>query len=131
MPQTPITPTINNYYSFSVYANSVIGSSFNSVKLVSIMDYYTAIKFSNIELTQKQISPYLPQGTLTDNKKYTYYVFLDKDKTIVVADTWIIPNSLVLSDSSIYTLTLNNVSTTKLNIIKDQLRLLGITFEIV
>lgn len=125
------TLSINNYYNFAVYANAVIGTSFNSAKLISIMDYYTAIKFSNIELTQKQVSPYLSPTILTDNKKYTYYLFALNDKTVVVADAWIVPNSIVQAQSNTYNLTLNNVSSTQLNIIKDQLRLLGITFQIV
>ena len=131
MPNTLPTLSINNYYNFAVYANTVIGTSFNSAKLISIMDYYTAIKFSNIELTQKQVSPYLPPGTLTDNKKYTYYLFTTNNSTVVVADAWIIPNSVVQSESNTYTLTLNNVSSIQLNIIRDQLRLLGIAFQIV
>ena len=123
--------SIGNYYDFSVYANSVLGANFTSARCTSIMDYDTALKFANIELIQKQILPYIPIGSLTDQKQYTYYLFKLKDgRNIVVADTWVIASSVQLVQSSTYTLKLYDVSTTQLNIIRDQLNLMGISFDI-
>lgn len=121
---------INNYYNFSLYPNTVVGTSFRNAKLISILDYNTALKFSNVELYNKQIYPYLPSGTPSNHHNYIYYLFLYKDKKIVIANTWIIPSSIEVSTSTTYTITLENISNSQLNIIRDQLRVLGISFSI-
>jgi len=121
---------INNYYNFSLYPNSVIGTLFRNAKLISILDYNIALKFANIELYQKQIFPYLPEGTSSNYTNYTYYLFLYKNKKIIIANTWIIPTSIEVSSANTYTITLENISTSQLNIIRDQLRVLGISFTI-
>lgn len=125
------TLTINKHYNFSVYANSILGTAYKNTKLVSILDYTTALKFGNIELLHRQIYPYLPPNTLADHTKYTYYLFQYNGKTIVIADVWILQNSIEETEGLNYTLTLNNITSTQLTIIRDQLRLLGIAFDIV
>ncbi len=56
--------SINKHYNFSVYANSILGTSYTNTKLVSILDYHTALKFANVELLHRQVFPYLPPNTL-------------------------------------------------------------------
>jgi hypothetical protein len=121
--------TINRHYNLSLYPNSVLGNIFNNIKLVSILDYTTALKFSNVELLQTQIRPYLPPGTNLNHHDYTYYLFSYKDKQIVIADAWIIPTSIEETSGSSYTIRLNNITNTQLAIVRDQLRLLGISFD--
>jgi len=123
------TLTINKYYNFSVYANSILGTTYNNAKLISILDYHTALKFGNIELIHKQVLPYLPTGTPTDNTKYTYYLFTYKGKSVVLADVWILDSSVVETLGLNYTIRLNNISNSQYIIIKNQLRLLGISFD--
>lgn len=125
------TLTINKHYNFSVYANSILGTAYKNTKLVSILDYTTALKFGNIELLHRQIYPYLPPNTLADHTKYTYFLFQYNGKTIVIADVWILQNSIEETEGLNYTLKLNNITSTQLTIIRDQLRLLGIAFDIV
>lgn len=125
------TLTINKHYNFSVYANSILGTAYKNTKLVSILDYTTALKFGNIELLHRQIYPYLPPNTLADHTKYTYYLFQYNGKTIVIANVWILQNSIEETEGLNYTLKLNNITSTQLTIIRDQLRLLGIAFDIV
>lgn len=121
---------INEYYSFSTYGNPVISNSYSGLKLGSILNYQTAIKFANIDLIQKQLYPYLPPGTESNHSKYTYLLFENNGKMEVIAEEWIIPNSVSQSEGKTYTLTLNNMSSTKMAIVRDQLRLLGISFNI-
>ena len=125
------TLMINKHYNFSVYANSILGTAYKNTKLISILDYTTALKFGNIELLHRQIFPYLPPNTLADHTKYTYYLFQHNGKTIVIADVWILQNSIEETEGLNYTLKLNNITSTQLTIIRDQLRLLGIAFDIV
>jgi hypothetical protein len=121
---------LNKHYNFSLYPNSVLGTVYQNTKLVSILDYNIALKFANIELLQKQIFPYLPPGTSSDHTKYTYYLFKHNDKNLVIADAWIIDTSIQETSGLNYTLRLNNITSSQLNIIRDQLRLLGISFDI-
>lgn len=123
--------TINKSYNFSVYANSVLGTNYRNVKLASILDYHTAMKFANIELLHRQIYPYLPPNTLQDQTKYTYYLFKTDTKDIVLADVWINANSVEETEGLNYTLQLNNITSAQLAIIRDQLRLLGISFNVI
>ena len=121
---------LNKHYNFSLYPNSVLGTVYQNAKLVSILDYNIALKFSNIELLHKQIFPYLPPGSNPNHLEYTYYLFKHNDKNIVIADAWIIESSIIEKDGLNYTLRLNNISSAQYNAIRDQLRLLGISFDI-
>lgn len=125
------TLAINNHYNFSVYANSILGTSYRNARLVSILDYKTALKFSNIVLQHKRVYPYLPANTLEDATKYTYYKFKVGDKDIVLADVWIEDSSIELSVGTDYNVKLINTSSSQLAAIRDQLRLLGISFIII
>lgn len=121
----------NKYYNFSVYATSVLGTLFRNAKLVSTLDYRKAMKEANIELLQRQIYPYLPPGTPSDHTKYTYYVFEYNGKEITLADVWIEQSSIEETQGLNYTLKLNNITSSQLTTVRDQLRLLGISFDIV
>lgn len=124
------TLTINNHYNFSVYANSILGTSYKNARLVSILDYNTAMKFANIVLQHNRVYPYLPANTLEDSTKYTYYLFQVGDKTVVLADVWIVNDSIEMSTGTDYTIKLINISSSRLAVVRDQLRLLGISFTI-
>jgi hypothetical protein len=96
-----------------------------------MFDYNTALKFSNIELRQKQVYPYLPPGTSSVHTDDTYYLFNVNGVEVVIASTWIIATSVVETVGLNHNLRLNNISVQQLAVIKDQLRLLGVSFDIV
>lgn len=123
--------TINKSYNFSLYPIPILGSSYKNLKLISILDYDTALKFDNVELLSKSAYPYLPPGTSSNFRSYIFYLFkTDTNKNIVLANEWIIESTIEEVSSLNYTLRLNNISLNQLNTIKDQLRLLGISFDI-
>lgn len=119
---------INNHYDFSVYANSILGASYSNARLVSILDYHTAMKFENVILLHRQVFPYLPEGTSEDQTRYTYYLFKINGRDVVLADVWIVTGSIVSSSGSTYNLKLLNITSGQLSIVRDQLRLMGISF---
>ena len=121
---------INKNYRFSVYPASILPATYTSAKLISILDFTTAIKFDNVERLHRQIYPYLPPNTPSDNTSYTYYLFTVDGKQIVLADCWIIPSSVEVITSTHKTLKLNNVSDNQFKVVTDQIRLLGIYFDI-
>lgn len=121
---------INNYYDISTFASPVLGSTHKNVRLLGILNYDNALKLDNIEAKQKQVYPYLPDGTPRDHRRYTYYHFQKGGKDIILADYWIVPNSIKEVDGETYVITLRNVNSTEVAAIRDQLRLLNIQFEI-
>ena len=121
---------INHHYNFSVYANTILGTNYRNARLVSTLDYRRALKYDNIVLQLSRIFPYLPPGTLEDNTKYTYYLFEVNGKEKVLADVWIDQTSIELSTGVDHTLKLINVTSAQLAMVRDQLRLLGITFTV-
>lgn len=121
---------INNYYNFDVVGASILGSSYRRVKLVSILDYETAKKFSSVDYIQQQIIPYLLPGVSRNITKYTFYLFKHKGKDLVVAKEWIRDITMETSNSNKYYLTLENVSTTTLTTLTTQLNILGINYKL-
>jgi hypothetical protein len=124
------TLSVNRRYSFSVYANSVLGSTYRNARLVSIMDYKSALAFANIPLLHHQVFPYLPANTPEAASKYTYYLFVVNDRNVILADVWIVNDSVVESSGVDYVLKLQNPTSEQLSQIRDQLRLLGVVFTI-
>lgn len=126
------TLTVGVHYDFSVHANSTLGVNYKNVRLVSIFDYQTALRFSNVPLLHRQIYPYLPTGTASDATKYTYYLFrTSSGKEVVVADVWIVDETVIQHSGVDQTLVLHSVSSGQLAIVRDQLRLLGISFDFI
>jgi len=121
---------IGTYYDFTLYINSILGVNFTNVKVKSILDYSTAIKLGNVDLIQKQIFPYLPPGSNPDFHNYTYYLIEFKGKDIIIADEWIIPTSIVQTQGTDYTIRLKSITSSQYTMVRDQLRLLGISFDI-
>lgn len=121
---------VNNFYDLSTFASPVLGSTYKGLRLMGILSYENAIKLDNIEAKQKQVYPYLPEGTPRDHTQYTYYHFVRGGKSIILADYWIVPNSISEAGGEIYTIRLMNVNSTEVALIRDQLRLLDIEFTI-
>ncbi|MEM5877740.1 MAG: hypothetical protein QXF12_02550 [Candidatus Aenigmatarchaeota archaeon] len=121
---------VGNIYNFNVYPNTVLGFRFLGYKLSSIMDFNTANKFANILNLHNIIYPYLPSGTPSNYMNYTYYMFVKNDRRVVVADAWIIPSSIEVTNEIETLIKLKNVNSTMLNVITEQLRVLGVSFEL-
>lgn len=58
--------------SFETYASSILGDTFKSVKLLSIIDYDTARIYRDITNLAISVYPSLPVSTPKDYKKYNY-----------------------------------------------------------
>lgn len=121
---------LNESYQFSTYTNPVIANSYKGVKLISILDYKRAMLFGNLDLQQRQIYPYLPPGTPSDHTKYTYLLFDNDGQKHVVAEEWVILNSVLKTEGMSKTIQLENVTSAQVALIRDQLRLLGISYSI-
>lgn len=123
--------SLNKRYNISFYPVSILGVSYKNAKVISIMDYFTAIKFKNVEQLHREIYPYLPPGTPSDPTLYTFYLLqLEDGSKEVIADYWIINSSITEVTSISKTIKLDNITDSQFSIIRDQMRILGITFTI-
>lgn len=123
---------INHWYRFDTYAPSILGTQYTRMKLVMEASYSFALEKANVELLGRQVQPLLPPGTPTNRRNYTYYVFVSPDgsKQIVLASYWIIEESLEEVQEAKATIHIENIDTSDVNAIRDQLRAMGYTFQI-
>lgn len=64
---------IKGVYNFDVYPSAILGTSFQNVTILSIMDYESALNFGDIASLHINVFPYLPDGT-PDDPTATDYV---------------------------------------------------------
>jgi len=128
---------INKMYNFNLYAPSVLGASYRNAKLIGILDYNSALKIKNIEQLHRQVYPYLPAGVINNPRNYTYYHFRYEQsgsyRDLIIANPWFIEPSVTEVNSFNILISVNNVDLNDVEIIRNQLRLLGynFTFDIV
>ena len=87
---TPVILELGKSYTFNTLAPAILGTQIKNAKLLSIMDYSTAVAYDNIDLKFRQIYPNLPNGTPDDVSAAFYYRFLSESgERIILADQWI------------------------------------------
>lgn len=81
---------IGKTISFSVYAPAVLGTNFNKVTLLGILDYESAQSFLNVATKAIEVYPSLPANTIKDHTKYRYLkVKMADGKSTCIALEWI------------------------------------------
>lgn len=93
-------------YSFETRAPAILGAKIKNAKLVSILDYNTAVKTYNVNSQHANIYRHLPIGTVRNPEKYTYYVFETvNNERKCFADAWINLDSveIVQADTTLVT----------------------------
>lgn len=122
---------IKNLYNFSTYSPTSLGAAFRRCKVVGILDYDTALKYSNVDMLQRQVYPDLPTGTPDKLTRYTYILFAKEDGTkFVLAYPWIIENSIVEVHAVNLSVTIYNTDDSDVAKIRDSLNIMGYNFEI-
>ena len=84
-------------YSFDVYPASIIGNGFKRVTVQSVLDYDTAMGFSDIEALHRNVYAFLPQGT-PDNPRFFDYLLIRTEDNIqtVIAVPWIKEDTIIV-----------------------------------
>ena len=110
MSQPTITSAdIGKVVSFSVYPVSLLGTGFQRVTILGILDYESAQQYINPAVMSVNVYPSLPQGTITDYTKYQYLkVKLANDTNTCVAIEWIDTSTYVVHHGVNITFTLND-----------------------
>lgn len=73
---TPTIPSnfLGTYVTFTVYPSSILGSNYQNVKLLAILDYQTAMSYADVASMHANVFPLIPQAEqpLNDFTSYSY-----------------------------------------------------------
>ncbi len=76
MATAPTIPSnfLGTFVSFTVYPSSILGSSYQDVKLLAILDYQTAMTYADVASMHANVYPLIPQADqpLNDFTSYSY-----------------------------------------------------------
>lgn len=117
---------LSKIYTFNTLAPAILGTTIKNAKVLTIMDYDTAMAFANVELLYRQVYPNLPAGTIDSAKSCTYYLFKSESgEKIVLADQWIDMSTLDLITHINIQVNFTNGSLQDIPRIRDALNALG------
>ena len=126
---TPQNFTIGDVISFQLYPSAILGTGFQNVKLLAILDMNTLPLLGyDPQALHANVYSTLPQGTPNDPSQYSYLkLLLQNGQTTVIGIPWIIDSSLQVSSTSSIQFTVNNVSPSDQNTILQALAAAGYT----
>jgi hypothetical protein len=69
---TITSDSIGKTVSFNTHATSVLGTNFNRVKVLGILDHESAMQYINVPIISVNVYPSLPVGTSKDFQNYQF-----------------------------------------------------------
>lgn len=69
---TITSDSIGKTVSFNTHATSVLGTNFNRVKVLGILDHESAMLYLNVPIVAVNVYPSLPSGTSKDYQNYQF-----------------------------------------------------------
>jgi hypothetical protein len=108
-------------YDFTLYASGVLGSGFRNSKVVGIMDYDSAKYIQDVSPLHIQAYPQLPSGTPRNARDLVYVkIKTPLNELRVIAMDWI-SSVPVLVTSQAARVTISQISSSDVSIIRDLL----------
>ncbi len=96
--------------SFQLYPNAVLGTSFNNVKIISIMAYEDARVIRDVESLHSAIYPALPVNSPRRAKDYSYFkIRTQNGDVMVIGRPWIVESSIEVQATKTAQITILNV----------------------
>lgn len=87
---------IGKKYSFDVWPTAILGTGFKNVSILALLDYETAISFSDIEATHVNVFPHLPAGTPNRPGDFQYLLIrVDNGDKVIIGIPWINGESVI------------------------------------
>ena len=118
--------SLNKVYTFNTRAPGILGASIKNAKLISIMDYSTALTYDNIDLRFRTVYPALPNGTPDTPEACVYYRFkTESGENIIIADQWIDELSIEVIEHIRFQVTFEDSSIQDISRVRDSLNALG------
>lgn len=123
---------IGKIVSFTVYPAAILGSAFNHVKVLGILDAASAFQFVDPASLHANVYPTLPGGTPNDYKAYTYVkIQFQNGEVTCVGMPWIETGSLTVHEGTTMRVTIYNTSASELQRLREALISNGFnTFEV-
>lgn len=102
---------IKGVYNFDVYPSAILGTSFQNVTILSIMDYESALNFGDIASLHVNVFPYLPEGS-PDDPTATDYVRIrtSSGAATIIGVNWIVAETIEQVNSRRAIATIENVT---------------------
>ncbi len=103
---------VRNYVSFTVYPTTVLGTGFNNLKVMMVMDEASARSFIDTRAEHAKMYPSLPQGTPTVPDDFTFVKLFNPANGAIsyLALPWIKEDTIVVETTRVMRLTIENVS---------------------
>lgn len=115
-------------YRFNTKAPALLGAIINNAKLLSIVDYETAITYENIDLKFRAIYPILPNGTPDDPSTCIFYRFKSESgEKIILADQWIDETTVEVIEHINFKVTFTDCAIGDIARVRDAVNALGYT----
>lgn len=91
--------SIQKTVSFNTHATSILGTNFNRVRVLGILDMESAMNYINVPILSVNIYPSLPAGTSKDYQNYQFLKirFPSGDNGCLAID-WIDPSTFVVHE---------------------------------
>ena len=117
---------IGTLYRLNTLAPAVLGSVFNNIRVIGIIDYSVACQYINVKLMHATIYPLLPAGTPDDPQKYIYLLFMTEAGTkTVLAMPWIDESSVQEITSVSIVITVHQANMEDVSRIRQTLDMIG------
>ncbi len=106
---------LKNVYNFEVYPSPSLGTGFQNVTVLAILDYETALQSADIPAMHVNVYPHLPAGTPDDPSQYDYIrIRTQNGATTILGIPWINLDTLELRQSMSMTVTIEDVGSVDL-----------------
>lgn len=127
MPAAISSDNIGKVLNLATYAPGVLGSNFQRVKLVGILDYRSVFSLIDPAAVHANVYPSLPSGVPNNYSKYSYAKFeYSNGKEFVLGIPWINQDTVEIVEQVKFTVEIFDEDITKFNAIRDALIQAGI-----
>lgn len=102
---------LKSVYNFDVYPSAILGTDFQNVTILAILDYETALQSVDLPALHVNVFPLLPAGVPDDPSQYDYVkIKTSSGVNTILGIPWINLATLVLVVSRRMTVTIDGVS---------------------
>jgi len=120
---------IGNKYNFTTKSTTVLSQTYKNMEVIAILKFNVALKFEDVVTLYENINTEL-NTTVGDPQTATYVLFKNSNgDEIVLSLDWINMDSIELVESVKYNVTIGNITSNDIPIIKNVLTSMGYDIE--
>lgn len=113
---------INKVIAFSVYAPAILGTDFQRMRVLGILDYRSVFAYIDPAALHANVYPSLPPGVVNDFSKYSYLkVEFPNGQTTCLGIPWINEDTIEIIEDVTFVITVTGENISKYNAIRDAL----------